>query len=80
MASFFIIGEKKVRPGVFFRYENWGLPAVAGADDGKCAAVFKSNWGPLGKPQPVEAFEEIARLFGDGGAAGTTALPYEQPQ
>jgi hypothetical protein len=78
MAQFFIIGEKKVRPGVYFRYENWGLPPVEGADDGKCAAVFKSDWGPLDKPVPIEDFEEIARIYGGGGESGTTALPFEQ--
>ena len=34
MASFFIIGEKKTRPGVYFRYENYGTPPIAGVDDG----------------------------------------------
>ena len=78
MASFFIIGEQKVRPGVYFRYENWGLPPIAGVDDGRCAAVFASNWGPIGTPSPIENFADIARIYGDGGANGTTALPMEQ--
>lgn len=68
MAAFFIIGEQKTRPGVYFRYENWGLPNVAGVDDGKCAAVFRSNWGPLGKAVALEASEDISKLYGDGGA------------
>ena len=54
MAQFFIIGEKKTRPGVYIRYENWGKPPVAGVDDGKCAAVFRSNWGPLGQALVLE--------------------------
>lgn len=78
MASFFIIGEKKTRPGVYFRYENWGRPPVAGVDDGKCAAVFRSNWGPLGKALVLEQSEDIAKQFGDGGENGTTAVPMEQ--
>ena len=49
MAAFFTIGERKIRPGVYFRYENIGAPPVAGADDGRCAAVLRSNWGPIGK-------------------------------
>ncbi|MDE7054593.1 MAG: phage tail sheath subtilisin-like domain-containing protein [Oscillospiraceae bacterium] len=78
MASFFIIGEKKTRPGVYLRYENWGKPPVAGVDDGKCAAVFRSNWGPLGQAMVLEQYEDIAKRYGDGGENGTTAVPLEQ--
>lgn len=78
MASFFIIGEKKTRPGVYLRYENWGKPPVAGVDDGKCAAVFRSNWGPLGQALVLEQYEDIAKKYGDGGENGTTAVPLEQ--
>lgn len=78
MASFFMIGEKKTRPGVYYRYENWGTPPVAGVDDGKCAAVFRSNWGPLNQALALEKFEDIATYYGDGGQDGTTAIPLEQ--
>lgn len=78
MASFFIIGEKKIRPGVYFRYENWGTPPIAGVDDGKCAAVFRSNWGPLGQALILEQYEDIAKKYGDGGENGTTDVPLEQ--
>lgn len=78
MASFFIIGEKKTRPGVYLRYENWGKPPVAGVDDGKCAAVFRSNWGPLGQALVLEQYEDIAKKYGDGGENGTTAVPLEE--
>lgn len=78
MASFFVIGEKKTRPGVYIRYENWGTPPVAGVDDGKCAAVFRSNWGPLGQALVLEKSEDIAKKYGDGGESGTTAVPMEQ--
>jgi len=78
MASFFIIGEKKIRPGVYLRYENWGLPPIAGVDDGVCACVFESDWGPIGAPSVVENFADIARIYGDGGPEGTTILPVEQ--
>lgn len=78
MASFFITGEKKTRPGVYLRYENWSKPPVAGVDDGKCAAVFRSNWGPLGQALALEQYEDIAKKYGDGGENGTTAVPLEQ--
>jgi hypothetical protein len=63
---------------VYFRYENYGTPPVAGVDDGKCAAVFRSNWGPVGKTSVIENYEDIAKVYGTGGANGTTAVPMEQ--
>lgn len=78
MAQFFQIGEKKTRPGVYFRYENHGSPPIAGADDGKCAAVFRSNWGPLGQVSILEQYEDIAKQYGNGGENGTTAVPAEE--
>ncbi len=78
MASFFTIGEKKTRPGVYFRYENYGKPPIAGADDGKCAAAFRSNWGPLGQVVTLEQYEYISKKYGNGGENGTTAVPEEE--
>ena len=78
MGSFFIKGEKKVRPGVYKRYENSGNPPVAGADDGKCAATVRANWGPLGKAVTLESEKDITKYFGSGGDNGTTACAYEQ--
>ena len=72
MAAFFIIGEKKTRPGVYFRYENYGTPPVAGADDGNCAVTIRSNWGPIGEAVLLEGYEDIAKVYGDGGEKGTT--------
>lgn len=78
MASFFIIGEKKIRPGVYYRYENAGTPPIAGADDGKGAATIRSNWGPLGAAVLLEGYNEIEKVYGDGGASGTTGVALEQ--
>lgn len=78
MAQFFTIGEKKTRPGVYYRYENYGTPPTAGADDGKCAAVFRSNWGPIGEVREIEDYTDIAKIYGDGGASGTTDVALEE--
>lgn len=78
MAGFFTIGEQKVRPGVYNRYENYGTSPTAGADDGKCACVLRSNWGPVDKVSILESYEDIAKIYGDGGTNGTTAVPFEQ--
>lgn len=78
MAQFFTIGEKKTRPGVYYRYENYGTPPTAGADDGKCAAVIRSNWGPVGEVQEMDSYEDIAKIYGDGGTGGTTDVALEE--
>ena len=70
MAAFFTIGEKKTRPGVYFRYENYGTPPIAGADDGTCAVTIRSNWGPIGKAVLLEGYNDIAKVFGTGGTTG----------
>jgi hypothetical protein len=78
MAAFFTIGEQKTRPGVYFRYENYGTPPIAGADDGRCAAALRSNWGPLGQAVPLGSYEDITKVYGDGGPNGTTAVALEE--
>ena len=78
MAGFFTIGETKTRPGVYNRYENYGTSPIAGADDGKCACVLRSNWGPVDKVSILENYEDIAKIYGDGGTNGTTDVPFEQ--
>lgn len=70
MAAFFTIGEKKTRPGVYFRYENYGTPPIAGADDGTCAVTIRSNWGPIGRAVLIENYSDIAKTFGEGGTTG----------
>ena len=77
MASFFSIGEKKNRSGVYLRYENYGNPPPAGADDGKCAAVFRSNWGPVGQVVVLEQNEAVTQKYGSD-KNGTAAVATEQ--
>lgn len=70
MAAFFTIGEKKTRPGVYLRYENYGTPPTAGADDGTGAATIRSDWGPTGKAVLIENYTDIAKTYGEGGTTG----------
>ncbi len=74
MASFFIIGEKKTRPGVYYRYENYGRPPLAGVADGVCAAVIRSDWGILNKPILIESFQDINKYFSDDEESTTEAI------
>ena len=78
MAGFFTIGEQKIRPGVYNRYENYGTPPVSGADDGKCACVIRSNWGPVDKVSVLESYDDIKNIYGDGGTNSTINVPREQ--
>ncbi|MFI3253519.1 MAG: phage tail sheath subtilisin-like domain-containing protein [Eubacteriales bacterium] len=78
MASFFTIGETKTRPGMYYRYENWGTPPAAGADDGKCACTLRSDWGPLDSAVLLESYDVIGDYFGSGGAEGSVEVPLEQ--
>lgn len=78
MASFFTAGEAKIRPGVYYRYENYQSSATVGADDGKCACVLRSNWGPLDQAVILTSTSDIATYFGSGDSDSTLAVPLEQ--
>lgn len=75
MGIFFTAGEKKIRPGVYQRYENRGTGSLAGAVNGIVAACYKSNWGPIGAVETIGAEEagSLAARLG-GGANGTTEV------
>ena len=50
MSGFFVVGEKKERPGVYKRYENAGGVEAAGARSGVGCALVTGNWGALNTP------------------------------
>ncbi|WP_027406163.1 phage tail sheath subtilisin-like domain-containing protein [Anaerovibrio sp. RM50] len=74
MSGTFTIGEKKVRPGVYYRYENAGNVSTVGATNGVLAALFQSNWGPLNKQfeMDVTMINNIPDYYGTG--EGTEVL------
>lgn len=88
MAGTFLIGEKKVRPGTYFRRENYGGPDVVGATNGIGAAIFQADWGPMNKVYDLDLTmkNDIADYFGsdphvkilremfDGGAITIRAI------
>ncbi len=78
MSGFYVAGETKIRPGAYVRYENYGSVPVAGADDGNCACVLRSDWGPVGEAVLLESYDGIADAYGSGGESGTLDLPLEQ--
>jgi len=64
MAGVFTIGETKVRPGVYTRYENAGGTPLAGAVNGIGAAIIKANWGPLNQLVELDGANAVAPAFG----------------
>lgn len=68
MSGIFSIGEKKVRPGVYYRRENVGGVDVVGATNGVGAALFASNWGPLNEVFELDVTMQnnLADWYGSG--------------
>ena len=67
MAGFFALGEQKVRPGAYLRYENGSGIVSASAQNGVVAALFKGNFGPMGEVVSLGSESEIIKYFGPSG-------------
>ena len=80
MGMFFTVGEKKIRPGVYQRYENRGTSSTAGAVNGIVAATYRSNWGPVGEVQTIGSDEagNLQVLIGKNGIA-RNVLAFQPP-
>lgn len=61
------VGEQKIRPGVYVRVTSSGETAVGAVPQGIVAALFRSSWGPLGKPVVLENANAVSSMFGDDG-------------
>lgn len=69
MGQMYLKGERKIRPGVYHRYENATQTTDSGTLTGVCAIPIRSDWGPLGAVNRI-AFSEKSRLtelYGSGG-------------
>ena len=62
----FTIGEKKVRPGEYHRFENAGGIATAGARNGIIAGVIRANWGPLNTVVTFDPSTNVKTVYGAG--------------
>lgn len=74
MSGTFVVGETKIRPGVYTRYENAGGVEIAGASSGVGAAIIKANWGPLNQVKWIESPVDAAAAFGAPGAGHTVNI------
>ncbi len=63
--QFFIKGEKKVRPGIYGRYEDV-TPAAEAELIKVCACTIRSNWGPLDEVVNVTQQTNLEQIFGSG--------------
>ena len=74
MSGIFTIGEKKTRPGVYYRRENSGGVETAGAVNGVAAVLFQSDWGPLNEEFDMDSTMQnnIADYYGT--AEGTRLI------
>jgi len=74
MSGTFVVGETKIRPGVYTRYENAGGVELAGASNGVGAAIIRANWGPLNKVTWIESPVDAAAAFGAPGTGYTVNI------
>lgn len=67
MAGTFLLGERKTRPGVYYRRERRGY-TVEGATNGILAVIFQSNWGALNKVVDIAPTDlnNLGDIFGEG--------------
>ena len=67
MTGTFLLGERKTRPGAYYRRERAGV-TTEGATNGILACIFQSNWGVLNKEFDVDQtmLNELEDYFGDG--------------
>lgn len=66
MSGFFVVGERKERPGVYKRYENAGGVEAAGARSGVGCALVTGNWGALNTPVTIDQSTDISTVIGAG--------------
>ena len=63
MSGFFVVGEKKERPGVYKRYANVGGVEAAGARSGVGCALVTGNWGALNTPVTIDQSTDISQRY-----------------
>lgn len=71
MGSFYNLGEQKVRPGVYRRYENVGASDTPGAIYGVFAIPIHSEIGPLDTVSVFakDSIDDFKKMYGTGGTA-----------
>jgi hypothetical protein len=65
MAGTFIVGETKIRPGVYQRRYKEGA-VTAGARNGIGLGIIRANWGPLNTVVDFTPDTSVSKIFGSG--------------
>lgn len=66
MAGTFIVGETKIRPGVYQRRYKEGAGELAGARNGIGLGLIRANWGPLNTVVDFTPDTNVTKIFGAG--------------
>ena len=66
MAGTFIVGETKIRPGVYQRRYKEGAGELAGARNGIGLGLIRANWGPLNTVVDFTPDTNVTKIFGSG--------------
>ncbi len=66
MASTFVLGETKIRPGSYFNIQKKGGNVVDGIMNGVTAVIFKADFGPLNTAVELSAEAGYEQTFGTG--------------
>ena len=67
MGQSYFVGERKVRPGTYQRYEKTGANAVAGAVEHSVAIPVQANWGPVGEVTEHRSVSSVKNTYGTAG-------------
>ena len=62
----FSVGETKIRPGVYHRFENAGGVSLVGANNGIVAGIIRANWGPLNEVVAFDQSTKLRDVYGSG--------------
>lgn len=70
----YVAGERKTRPGVYYRYTNRGGSVDQGAMNGINAIVINASWGPAGKVISCDSSQSIKDTFGKGDGVDAAVM------
>lgn len=75
MGQSYFVGEKKIRPGTYQRYEKQGANAPAGAVEHSVAIPVQASWGPVGEVTEHRSAASVKKTYGtDGTVKAALAL------
>lgn len=67
MAATYNIGETKIRPGVYRRYENSGASSIVSAIYGVFAIAVQADFGPLAVVTTHSDADSLKKMYGTNG-------------